>query len=528
MTEAEIQSFLDAQIGACKNSYCLNVYTLDTTWTDAQGNTQTTTKFDFGTCAPYEGAKSESAARVIFKVQQACGISAKVLLVTLQKEQGLVTDDAPSLSELRKALGQGCPDTADCDTAYAGFFYQVYSAARQLTWYSNPSGSFTWYPIGKTSQIRYFPAPKAGAGPDLCPETSGVTIANKATAALYYYTPYQPNTASLAAGWLATTAKCASYGNRNFWLYYNKWFGDPTSAGSPSAARIAGDDRFSTAVAVSRSAYPSSGVKVVYIATGLDFPDALSAAPAAAAQGGPILLVRPDSLPDATGSEIRRLAPGKIVVVGGEAAVNSAVFETLRGIQSNIQRISGADRYDTSRLVAASAFPSATKAYVATGFDFPDALSASAAAGSQGIPVILFDKAPTLAPAVVAALSKISSVKIAGGFNAVSQQQEAGLRTLGKSTARFAGADRYETGVLINKDAFPSVNRVYVATAFAFPDALAGAVMAGAGNSPLYVTQPGCMPSVVRADITSRNAQSMVLLGGPNAVSDNVARLAVC
>jgi putative cell wall-binding protein len=508
MTESEIQKFLNDN---CSGASCLNDYRTSTP----------TRTWSFGTCETYQGAENESAARIIFKVQRACGLSAKVILVTLQKEQTLVSRTSPSAAILQKAMGYGCPDTSDCDVNFYGFFNQVYAAARQLTWYSNPEASmFNKFPTGKTSAVQFHPNVACG--------TSNVFIQNDATHALYNYTPYQPNAVALSNMYGSQTDGCSSYGNRNFWRLYNDWFGDPTSAGSPSAARIAGDDRFSTAAAVSKSAYPSAGVQVVYVTTGLDFPDALSAAPAAAAQGGPILLVRPDSMPEATKIEIRRLAPKKIVVVGGEAAVNSAVFEALRGVQGNIQRIAGADRYDTSRLVAASAFPSATTAYVATGFDFPDALSASAAAGSQKIPVILFDKVPTLSPPVVAALSKVSAVKIAGGFNAVSQQQESNLRSLGKSISRFAGADRYETGVFINQDAFPNVNTVYVATAFAFPDALAGAVVAGATGSPLYVTTPGCMPSTVRADITGRGVRSMVLLGGPDALSDNVARLAVC
>ncbi|MFT2816928.1 cell wall-binding repeat-containing protein [Leifsonia sp. A12D58] len=519
MTESEIQAFLDSRVGgSCTNSSCLNIFKMNTTTTTMQ----TLSPGDpYGTCAPYIGEQNESAARIIYKVQRACGISAKVLLVVLQKETSLVTSKGPSDAYLQKALGYGCPDTGSCDPNYYGFFRQIYGAGRQFTWYNNPSGSHTSIKIGQLNTRYYNKNSTCGS--------SSVLIANKATAALYYYTPWQPNASALAGDWgVELPDKCASYGNLNFWRQYSAWFGDPTSAGSPSTARIAGDDRFATATAISKSAYPSSGVPVVYVVTGLDFPDALSAAPAAAAQGGPILLVRPGDLPEATKIELKRLAPKKIVVVGGTVAVGAGVFDALKAIQSNIQRISGADRYETSRMMASAAFPNATTSYVATGLDFPDALSASAAAGSQKIPVILLDKAPSLSAAVAASLSKMSTVKVAGGLNAVSASQEAGVKGLGIKTARFAGDDRYQTGVLINKDAFPSVKTVYVATAFAFPDALAGAAVAGASGSPLYVTMPGCVPSSVRADITGRNAQKMVLLGGPNALSDNVARLAVC
>ena len=214
MSEAEIQNFLDEKIGTCRNTLCLNVLRIDTV----------TTTLGFGTCSTYVGAAAESAARMIYKVQQACAISAKVLLVTLQKEQGLVTSKAPTESILRKALGQGCPDTAQCDSAYYGFFMQVFSAARQFAWYGNPASSHTSIKVGQTNAVRFHPSAACGS--------SSVTIQNRATASLYYYTPYQPNAAALA-NLGGTGDACSSYGNRNFWVYYSDWFGSPNGGKSP-------------------------------------------------------------------------------------------------------------------------------------------------------------------------------------------------------------------------------------------------------------------------------------------------------
>ena len=217
MSQGEIQAFLDAQIGTCQNSLCLNVLRINTT----------TTTLAFGTCATYPGEANESAARMIYKVQQACSISAKVLLVTLQKEQSLVTSNEPTEAELRKALGQGCPDTAQCDSAYYGFFMQVYSAARQFAWYGNPEGTKTWIKVGQSNAVQFHPNAACGS--------SNVVIQNRATAALYYYTPYQPNAAALAnLGGVGDA--CSAYGNRNFWVYYNNWFGSPNREGNPIAS----------------------------------------------------------------------------------------------------------------------------------------------------------------------------------------------------------------------------------------------------------------------------------------------------
>lgn len=206
MSEAEIQQFLEAKIGGCLNSLCLNVLRMNTTSRTA----------DRTVCGAYSGQANERASAIIFKVQQACSISAKVLLVTLQKEQGLVTHPSPSESRLERAMGYGCPDSTGgtCDSKYYGFYNQVYSAAWQMKRYSTPDQWGAYQPGWRS--IRFNPSVSCGA--------SDVYIQNNATAALYNYTPYQPNAAALAN--LGRTGDgCSSYGNRNFWDYFNTWFG---------------------------------------------------------------------------------------------------------------------------------------------------------------------------------------------------------------------------------------------------------------------------------------------------------------
>lgn len=215
MTLAEIQSFLSAKVGSCANAYCLAGYM-----------SASTSKGGDTWCAPYAGSASESAASIIFKVQRACGVSARAILVTLQKEQGLVTKSAPTSGTIRIAMGYGCPDTAACDSTYYGFFNQVYQAARQLKRYGQPGTSFNWYPLGVTTAVRYHPNAACGAKP--------VLIQNRATAALYYYTPYTPNAAALN-NLYGTGDACSSYGNRNFWRFFNEWFGN-SLAGAGDAA----------------------------------------------------------------------------------------------------------------------------------------------------------------------------------------------------------------------------------------------------------------------------------------------------
>ncbi|MCR2823998.1 LGFP repeat-containing protein [Microbacterium sp. zg.Y909] len=211
MTEAQIQSFLNGKVPTCRSGHvCLKSKTDTTRSIPADAM-----------CNAYQGGGVESSARIIFKVAQACGINPQVLLVMLEKEQSLVTDTWPYDSQYRIAMGQGCPDTAGCDSRYFGFFNQVHGAAWQLKRYANPPGTsnyFTWYAPGNTWNVRYHPNVSCGSSP--------VYIANKATAALYYYTPYQPNAASLRAGSGEGDA-CSSYGNRNFYRFFTDWFGNP-------------------------------------------------------------------------------------------------------------------------------------------------------------------------------------------------------------------------------------------------------------------------------------------------------------
>jgi LysM repeat protein len=222
MSVDDIQEFLDSKVTDCRDGYvCLPEFEEDT-WD----------REETVLCQAYDGEGDESAAEIIYKVQEACGVSARVLIALIQKEMGLVTHTWPSQWRFDKATGYACPDTAPCDERYYGFYNQVYNAAKQFKRYANPPGTsrfFTWYPVGKSSNVRWHPRSSCG--------TSPVTIQNQATAGLYYYTPYAPNEAAMA-NLTGTGDACSSYGNRNFWRLYNYWF-NPTKA-------VDGDGYFAT------------------------------------------------------------------------------------------------------------------------------------------------------------------------------------------------------------------------------------------------------------------------------------------
>ena len=211
MSAGDVQIFLNAKGAACVAGEmpCLRNYKQDTVNQPADAQ-----------CGGYRGASQESAATIIAKVGASCGINPRVLLVLLQKEQSLVSGTKPSLRQYTKATGFACPDTAPCNPAFKGFVSQVYFAARQFQYYVDNPGRYN-YRAGRWNSIYYNPDPTCGK--------SSVYIENQATAALYIYTPYQPNAAALRAQY--GTAPCGAYGNRNFWMYYTDWFGSTQSAG---------------------------------------------------------------------------------------------------------------------------------------------------------------------------------------------------------------------------------------------------------------------------------------------------------
>ncbi|KZE95356.1 N-acetylmuramoyl-L-alanine amidase LytC [Agromyces sp. NDB4Y10] len=291
--------------------------------------------------------------------------------------------------------------------------------------------------------------------------------------------------------------------------------------------RLSGIDRYATAAQVSSRFNP--GVASVYVATGANYPDALSAAAAAGAAGVPLLLVQPTAIPTVVWNELLRLQPQRIIIAGGTGVVSSAVQAKLTSI-APVERLAGADRYATSRLIAEHADLTGATAFIADGRNFPDALSAAAVAGSSSGGVVLVPGGASSADTATRnTLTGIgaSNVRIAGGTGAVSSGIETSLRsTFG--VQRFGGADRYATSTLINGSGFSSASTVFLANGTNFPDALAGGALAGALGSPMFIVQQNCVPKVVRDKILSYGPTTVVLLGGTGSLSTAVANLTEC
>lgn len=299
-------------------------------------------------------------------------------------------------------------------------------------------------------------------------------------------------------------------------------------------AEVYGANRYDTAVAASRAAFPEGGVTTVVLASGENWPDALGAAALAGVVEGPVLLTPATRLPDVVAAEIRRLGAREIVVCGGEGSVSPAVVSSLRAL-GTVVRIGGRDRYDTSRLLAVEARDRARAAgleldgtvFVATGTTFPDALAASPIAYALRRPILLTptDRLSADAEAALRSLEATACV-VLGGTGSVAETVEQRLGELlgPEGVRRIAGPDRYSTARLVALAGREEWGLTFAGAAVAaganFPDALAGGAMAGRLRTVLLLTPADRLDDGV-ADVLLANAAEVGMprcLGGPATV----------
>jgi putative cell wall-binding protein len=308
---------------------------------------------------------------------------------------------------------------------------------------------------------------------------------------------------------------------------------DTYTSPMPAPSRIAGADRFATSVAVAKKLYPSTA-SIAFIATGENYPDALAAAPAATKLGGPLLLTAPDALPSEVSTEISSLHPSTVVIVGGVDAVSPAVQDQLTALlpSATVTRISGADRYATADAIDQYAFHTASSVYMATGQNFPDALSAAAAAGAKGEPIVLVDgSASSLDAATTSFLTSfgVHTVIVSGGGDAVSIPINLQLQNMGINEGAAGGLDRYQTSDAVNATAFGAIgSAAYIATGTDFPDALSAATLAAGTDSPLFLSPPTCFPEDAYDSIQVFSPSAVTLVGGTSALGRNVADYDQC
>jgi len=297
------------------------------------------------------------------------------------------------------------------------------------------------------------------------------------------------------------------------------------------SARMGGDDRFGTATRLSREDFPEDGsAQAVLLARADAFADALAAAPLASLEEAPVLLTGTAELPPTVIEEISRalVDGGTVYLLGGEAAIAPSVATALTDLGYVVERISGADRIDTSVQIAQfliAAGVEIDEVVLASAGNFPDALAGASYASASEAPVLLTpaNALDHRVRAVLEALGPDVEVLVAGGLAAVSDAVVAEIAGLGIEVERFSGDDRFATSAAIAEALFDDATAVIVATGATFPDALSGAAHGGRLDAPILLVGD-TLPESVRAYLAERSGQIEVLyvLGGPAAVSDGV------
>lgn len=293
----------------------------------------------------------------------------------------------------------------------------------------------------------------------------------------------------------------------------------------PSLAKVArwsGKDRYDASAAISARTFAPS-VPTAYLASGEIYTDALSGAPVAGMTRGPVLLTARDALPSAIATELKRLRPGRIVILGGPNTITenvAAAAASATGVTA--ERWSGKDRFETSAAISATSYePGVDTAYVASGRVFPDALSGAPVAGRDKNPMLLVDT-NAIPPSIATELTRLKPQRIVvlGGPSTIGNDVETALKAYAPTVVRYSGIDRFAASAAISAGSYaPGVDTAYVASGRVYTDALSGAPVAGMTAGPVLLTDTTGFGGYTRDELTRLRPKHIVVLGGPNTIS---------
>ena len=320
------------------------------------------------------------------------------------------------------------------------------------------------------------------------------------------------------------TRKCSSCGNTE------------TQTTKNAVSRFAGAGRYETAAKISQAEFTQADT--VVLANSMNYADALAGVPLAKKLSAPILLTNKATIDKATLAEIKRLKAKNVIILGGTGAISEPVENTLKKEGLKTERFEGATRYGTATAIAEKLSEKPTDIFFVFGGNYPDALSASAAAAAKNAPIIYLTKDGELnadTAKYLAKLKKAGSVKnayVIGGTGVISDDmmKKAG-NALGVAPTRVFGANRFETCIAVNEKFAGVLNgkMLCVATGMDFPDALAGGVYAAINKAPLFLVNGKLNTPKLTDDQNSylkgKNASKITVFGGTGVVSDEFVKL---
>lgn len=293
---------------------------------------------------------------------------------------------------------------------------------------------------------------------------------------------------------------------------------DVLCASTATTSRLAGDDRYLTAIEVSQRGW-SKGAETVVLTTGLNYPDALSAAPLAGKYDAPILLVGSKGLSTEALAEVKRLKPKKAYIVGGTGVIPSSVEGQLSTNGISVTRLAGQDRYDTAMAVARSVGMS-KGIFIVPGQSFTDTLSAAPIAAAEGMPIIPVPAEDlTKSQQTYFSKAKLNRVIVMGSQKEIPDK----IRNYFASPENISGADPYARNIALLEYFGETVNidTTFIATGQQYPDALSAAAYAQIDNNPIILLNGNQIPSAAQNFFAKNAMSNIIVLGGESILSSS-------
>ena len=286
-------------------------------------------------------------------------------------------------------------------------------------------------------------------------------------------------------------------------------------------SRISGENRYQTAVELSKKYYKNSDN--IVLASGKELVDSLTSTPLATSLKSPILLSEKTKIDNNTLGEIKRLNAKNIFIVGGESTISKEVESKLKNLGYNVTRISGKDRYETAVQVGKEVvekFGNKNKIVLASGSNMVDALCGNSISAKENIPVLL-TQIEELNEYTKKAIKQwnVNEIVIVGGKLSISEKVEQELKSMRIKITRLSGKDRFETSVEVAKYLYPNAEKILIANGYNYVDALVSGPITQINKTPIILLEKDKIPSSVQKYLNDSKIKEIQIIGGTESIS---------
>ena len=286
-------------------------------------------------------------------------------------------------------------------------------------------------------------------------------------------------------------------------------------------SRISGENRYQTAIEISKKHFTSS--ENIVLTSANELVDSLTSTPLATSLKSPILLSGKSEVNANTLNEIKRLNAKNIYIVGGESTIPKTVESNLKQQGYNVVRVSGKDRYRTSVEVGKKVLEKSgnkNKIVLASGSNMVDALCGNSISAKENIPVLLtqIDELNEYTKKAIKQWN-VNEIVIVGGKLSISGKVEQDLKSMGIKITRLSGKDRFETSVEVAKCLYPNAEKILIANGYNYVDALVSGPITQINNTPIILFEKDKIPSSVQKYLNDSRIKEIQIIGGTESIS---------